>query len=455
MNHLKVCSALLIASLGAADAAAAQPDGGLDSLFGREQGLTAVAGGEFSTAHEVVPLDDGGWIMSGYVRETPGTKSPRYRASLSRFRADGTLDIAFGNHGTVLGPALGPVWATTAVRDGNRVYQVVAEQRATGAGQRLHAYAYTLDGHPLLTFGSGGVVTIAADIQTITATAVVQNGQLVIAAGGRDPTAPDAQRPMLIRLTATGQPDASFAGDGIAYYRAPEGLPGYFTDVTLYPDGRIVAIGETYTPASDLNLLAARFTEDGAIDMTFGSGGFRRLDLLVNDYAGGVRVRGDGKILVAATACDGTFNSNETCMPSVARLLGNGAFDLSFGGGAPVFHPVPAVQPGYARVNGLAEDAQGRLLLAGSIDDPLFSGYLMRLSPEGALDAGFGSHGTVVAPYREQGWVGEVETVQVTTVQVGGLSVPRLITVGRRQRAGGPESERVIARHLYSHGSTP
>jgi uncharacterized delta-60 repeat protein len=449
MRMLNACMAIAILAHACIGAATAQTPGALDPEFGRETGLTSVATAEFSTAHEAVSLSDGSWIMSGYVREAAGTKGPRYRPSLTRFRPDGTLDTSYGNQGTVLGPGLGHIWSTTVLRSEERIYQVVTEQGATGSAQRLHVYAYDSNGLPDLAFGASGRVLIPADVQTTAASAAIQSGRLLIAAGGRDPAAPNVRRPLLVRLTETGSLDLNFSGSGIAYYRPPEDHAGHFTDIALQPDGRIVAVGETYLPASEINLLTARLKSNGELDPTFGSGGFRRLDLLTNDYDPTVKVRSDGRILIAATACSGTFNSNEVCMPSVSRLLGNGAFDVSFGSGAPVFHPVLTDLATQARVESLAEDPQGRILLGGSIDDPLFSGYLLRLSVNGARDASFGTQGSVVAPYREDGWVGELASVQLTSVPRGGLVVPRIVTVGRRQRAGGPKSERVIARHLY------
>ena len=120
-----------------------------------------------------------------------------------------------------------------------------------------------------------------------------------------------------------GSPDPTFGGKrGIAVSDFPVSAFPY--DMVQRPDGRLVVAGVSHG-----RLAVARFTSDGALDPAFGRGGRIR-------YATPTRLRGPngvrvaldakGRILVVATAAG--LERIE-----VARLRPTGALDTSFGAG--------------------------------------------------------------------------------------------------------------------------
>jgi uncharacterized delta-60 repeat protein len=79
------------------------------------------------------------------------------------------------------------------------------------------------------------------------------------------------------RFLATGSPDTSFGGDGMVILPSPT-WGAYAGGLAVQPDGRIVMVGTVYPgsdPASEPSEVAAwRVTEDGALDASFGIGGW-------------------------------------------------------------------------------------------------------------------------------------------------------------------------------------
>ncbi len=445
MPLIRMLSALLGSALLFNGAASAQSPGDLDPAFGSEAGLTAVTRGVSANGDDIAALPDGRWIVSGIVHAAKVNKAPRYRAMLSRFRPDGALDRTFGNDGTALSSmAFAQLWSTAVIRDGDRILQVVANDDATNSN-RLYVFAYTSEGRPDPSYGNGGVAAIDAVAQNVDAAAVLQGGRLLIAGRG-SASVGTGTRPMLVRLTSSGALDATFGNNGIAFYDVPQGQIGSFKRVALQADGKIVAAGESFLPGAETNLLIARFGANGALDAGFGSGGFRTVDLLGNDFDAGLAIESNGRIVVGASACEGSGGDNGYCFAAAVRLLGNGALDPAFGEGGATVHPVVPldIDPTWGNlVLGVTVDAQGGLMFGGQ-NYYYGSAFILRLDASGSPDPAFGTAGVVLAPYREQGWSGEVHALKVAATGDG----PRLMTVGRRQREG-VQSEMVIARHFF------
>ena len=119
---------------------------------------------------------------------------------------------------------------------------------------------------------------------------------------------------------------------------------------------------------------------DADFDPTFGGDGKVVIDSGADDFAQGVAVQPDGRIVVAATGCDGDF--------LVARYLTNGDPDPSFGGGGSVcadVHDASADQVEAVLVLG-----DGRLLVAGNSGGDF---AVVRLEADGDLDETFGTSG--------------------------------------------------------------
>jgi uncharacterized delta-60 repeat protein len=231
--------------------------------------------------------------------------------------------------------------------------------------------AFGDNGKVLTDFGSG--LQFAYDV-------VVQADGRIVVAGGIQ-----TQGFALARYDDDGSPDPSFGGDGMVRtsgFRFPRAGA---SSIAVYPDGDIVAAGTTFTnPSREERFALARYDNHGRLDPAFGDDGrvWTRFSPR-NARASGLAIQTDGKVVVAGGA-SGDF--------ALARYRRDGTLDASFGGDGKV---QTAFGARYSSAEGIAIQADGKIILAGTagFDDTWFA--LARYRRDGTLDASFGGDGTV------------------------------------------------------------
>ncbi|MBV9338164.1 MAG: hypothetical protein JO243_19930 [Solirubrobacterales bacterium] len=137
-----------------------------------------------------------------------------------------------------------------------------------------------------------------------------------------------------------------------------------------------------------------RYLPNGALDSTFGRGGFAALpsgNLIAT--ASGIAVQSDGNIVVSSSAI--TTDTSQVGV-AVARLTSTGSPDTSFGDGGIAFADVPG-GPGAGAV---VEDQNGNILVGGSFltagyRSSTTTGVVVRFTKNGQPDTTFGSGGAV------------------------------------------------------------
>src|SRR5262249_14362900 len=128
----------------------------------------------------------------------------------------------------------------------------------------------------------------------------------------------------LVRYHEDGSLDRSFSDQGVALaYISGE---ANVTNVTLQPDGKIVVVGDSVQPDTAHDFAVVRFNANGSLDSGFGDGGRVFTDLDREDYAVGVALQSDGKIVVAGNSgAPGPRNF------ALVRYNTGGSLDRSFG----------------------------------------------------------------------------------------------------------------------------
>ncbi len=183
---------------------------------------------------------------------------------------------------------------------------------------------------------------------------------------------------VIVRLLASGAPDPSFSGDGIAVFPALLQTSA----VKLLPDGSILVAGSRSGDLAVLKLTATgtrvgSFGQDGFA--TLDAGGTDRVRALLTDAAGRLVLAGDSVAGAGARAV-------------VARMNAGGAPDLTFSADALSFINAGAT----TQAHGIALQANGRLVVTGTSDGAVL---LARINPGGALDPAFGGgDGIVLGP---------------------------------------------------------
>ncbi len=343
-----------------------------------------LGGPKRDVARAVAVQPDGRIVLFGDA--TTGTDS--VTACLARFLPGGSLDFDFGNEGRVVNP-LGLVLDTVgaavhALPDGKLL--VAGTLDISGGDTDVFVARLLANGSLDPTFNNGsGWIQVWFDLggslaDAATALAVDAAGRIVVA--GHAATAAHGFDFALLRLTAAGELDPAFSGDG----RLAVDLGGAVSDrayaLALDPFGRIVAAGASEHGASGDDLALLRVTAAGEIDGTFGSGGafilWQSGGGTDDDVARALAVQPDGGILVAGETATGTGHWNW----QLARLLPDGeGLDTAFLGGlfdgnflcgdCPIWDDRDAA-------HGLALQGDGRVVFAGS-------GYL---TSSGTVDFG-------------------------------------------------------------------
>lgn len=329
-------------------------DGSFDAGFGvgdedgTPDGVVNISLGEgddFVTAIAAQP--DGKLVVAGYHEEGASTNMV-----VLRVNSDGTLDQSFGtaDDGTengIVNISLGDgndVARDLAIQPDGKIVlvgdSVVADGSTNIIVARLNA-----DGSVDETFGqsedgtpNGFVATSLGDgNDTANAVALDAEGKIVVA-GSR--VAEDGSSNILVaRYDAAGAPDATFGVSG------DDGTPEGFVnvslgdgndasrDLALQADGKIVVVGDSVSADGSTNFIVARLNSDGTPDDSFGvaedgtPNGFVTTSLGEgNDFATGVAVQGDGRIVVA-----GYHQEGDSSNIAVARYDANGELDQGFG----------------------------------------------------------------------------------------------------------------------------
>jgi uncharacterized delta-60 repeat protein len=369
-------------------------------------------------------LDKASKVLGKILRRKPGTTTDECLDILGA-QIDGILgtlsgqpaeDLTFTIGGTVTGlegtglvlheasnedvtPGNGPFTFAVAVPDGSPYTVTVAVQPAdpvqvctvtngsgTIAGADVADVAVSCVTPAPATgldpgFGDAGKITNAA-LQEVEGVALQPDGKILIAGSAKGDFA-------LARHNADGSLDTSF-GSGGSVTTNLGGIDEGF-DVALQPDGKIVMVGRSGGPTG-FDFGVVRYDTDGSLDTGFGTGGMVRTDFAGGaDYAHGVVIQADGKIVAAGHARLGTDNDF-----ALARYDGNGRLDASFGSGGKVTTNVAGVTD---LGNAVTLQADGKIVVVGAVDPGGTFDYhfgLARYATDGRLDTSFGQGGTIV-----------------------------------------------------------
>lgn len=187
----------------------------------------------------------------------------------------------------------------------------------------------------------------------------------------------------------SGTLDPTFGDNGVTFAFGPSRARA--NALAMQFDGKIIAagysLGTTY-----YSFAVARFNENGSLDSTFGTGGMVKTSITAyNALASAVAIQSDGKIVVAGSSSNGTYNTF-----GIARYNPNGTLDTTFntdGKRESVFGDLGSV------ASALAVQSDGRILAVGETSSSASatgSDFAMaRYNLDGSNDTSFGVGGKV------------------------------------------------------------
>ncbi len=257
-------------------------------------------------------------------------------------------------------------------------------------------------------FGTGGIVTTAISQGSVQASKLVQepDGRLVVV--GWLGSAPSEQI-VLARYTPDGALDPSFGTGGVVV-SDPAAVPGvsFVFDAVAQPDGAIVVGGFSAGGPASGAILVRFSAADGSIDPAFGTGGVT-IDPNAPDGVFALALQSSGK-LVAVTPSGSA--------DVVVRYNADGNPDPSFGSGG----TSASLGEAQAFFAGLAVRSSDDEIFVGSMDSQEQHFVVSHLTAAGAFDPGFGGGAPVTTPFPG------------TTAVLGAAVVPladgRLLAVG-------------------------
>jgi len=239
-------------------------DGTLDSTFGAGgKVLTEFPLYYASSAHGVGLRQDGHIVVAGYVAE--GTIAD---FALACYNPDGSLDTRFGKGGRVTADLFGKneYGVSLAIQqDGNLI---VAGNVGVWNAQNQFALArYTEDGLLDPNFGQSGRVAVdfSPDTSSLKSLAVQPDGKVVMAGSvNKGARGQDFLDFVVVRLNADGSQDLTFGMNGKVTTDFADDMD-VATAVCVVPDGRILAVGysnQTYPRASQPGFALACYIGD-------------------------------------------------------------------------------------------------------------------------------------------------------------------------------------------------
>ena len=287
------------------------PNGSLAGGFG-DGGFVGFLTGDVASPGDVA-VQDGKLVEFGDYNDEGGT-IPDEQLWVSRYLPNGAADVMFGEEGgRQIGFDQGDTWedyahAMTLQRDGRIL--LTAQVNVTGDpwNDDWGIVRLTADGDLDSSFGGDGRVLLGFDLATGLediphAIAVDSRGRILVGgvAGGEA---------VVVRLLPNGALDNSFSGNGRAVFHFASPNAGAYDNVfglAVQGNGAVIAVGRGTTAAGQSRRFGvARLTADGELDPTFAGDGTRIFDFSQNSgmfsVARAVTLLADGSILAAGGA---------------------------------------------------------------------------------------------------------------------------------------------------------
>ncbi len=322
----------------------------LNDLFSKQFGESTTFRGVDDIA--ISPVDGRIFIASGIGGD--GSSGWVGIHAIACFTPNGTLDTSFGTGGMVkidIAPWTisnsGQGWnRRLAFTPGGRL--IFACTLVTSANCDFVVYCLNGDGTLDLSFGTGGrrLVDITGGSED-NLNWLIADPQGRILVGGSCQNRDTA----IARLTSNGALDTTFGGGGRV---VTSETVGSIVNAALAPNGSIDAVGGYGSSA-----YVRRYTDAGALDTAFGSGGKASVPSAGNsDQAKEVAVQPDGSILTVGTKDNGYPTYKDIW---VTRLMPSGAADSGFGSNGQVVTDLGGADDCAAA----AVDSSGKLVVAG------------------------------------------------------------------------------------------
>ncbi len=314
-------------------------DGSVDAAFGGIGTVTTDFGGDDQPV-AIAIQPDGKIVVAGTTYST--TVGGGSSFAIARYNSDGSLDTSFGSGGRVITQFASG--SSDVAHDlhlmANGQILIVGQSNDGGSENDFAMARYNANGSLDTTFGNGGMVLtgfLGGDDSANALSINPRTGTLLLAGSATNPTT-GALSFALARYTANGTLDPTFGNGGkvITTITGQDAAYG----VAVSNSGQIVLVGATFTglsgtgQAASSNFAVARYTANGALDKSFGSGGVTTINFGQPALANQLQVNADGSLLVAGATAPSLAAIDPAHLDiALAELTSSGKLDPTFGTG--------------------------------------------------------------------------------------------------------------------------
>jgi uncharacterized delta-60 repeat protein len=186
------------------------------------------------------------------------------------------------------------------------------------------------------------------------------------------------------RFTTDGQLDVSFGNKGVTITDAGSETDA-LSSVAIQGNGKIVAGGQT--SRNGINQFALiRYNKDGTVDSSYGSQGLVITNFGNACYINSIALQTDNKVVAV-----GNYNNGSASDFAIARYLKTGALDTTFNGNGEVASNFGNSDNAIA----VAIDTNGKIVVGGYYTDPSYNSHfeIARYATNGSLDSSFNGSG--------------------------------------------------------------
>ena len=282
------------------------PNGTLDSTFGTNGKYVQDQYPDSAEGTALALAPDGSILVSGWDLVTGSGQG----MAAWKITSTGALDSSFGAHGEYLGPLFAQARANaiTFGANGDAILAGATTYSPSTGATAATLVALTAQGIPDSSFGDAGTMTIPD--------AGYQYGNDAYAIVGRQDgsflvgTTTNSFGGVILHVTSRGALDTTFGSGG--YDRVPaQHSVQVLTSLVLDPQGRMLITGvgpENQAQPPTAPLMIARLNSDGTIDPTFGTSGIVQKDVVQGEDSRGNAVALDsaGNVLAGGVAADQT-----------------------------------------------------------------------------------------------------------------------------------------------------
>lgn len=300
------------------------------------------------------------------------------------------LDPHFGNSGTAITPFTSEINSIATDANGF-IFSAGYNIEPGGMGiYRLTVSKHTASGALVTNFGTNGIVTTAIEHSEFPLDIQLQQDGKILVSGsvylGPTQSGPGEHVSFIIRYKTNGQPDSSFAVNGILEIPNPD---SHFVSIMPLNDGSILLAGNSYGSGS-----ITKINANGALDPSFGNNGAVFLSGANFQFILWDAIQLSDQTILCVGYEAGNFDNSKL---AYCKINQNGDFVPAFGQNGKVVLDLHNSLPEVTEYLSLVKkSASGEIFIGGQSAGAI----ILKVDPsDGSLQSTFGNNGILHHPY--------------------------------------------------------